>query len=334
MRYYRIEITDKDGNTPLDSVGNPIGPFDTTDTPGRGLQVEFDALITGYDVVNSGTLIVIHGLPITMLSQSVQLSGCQVNVYAGFSDGLPLANPAQQGLIISGEIYNKYANWVGTHQTLNLIVNPSPLLNDAGQARSITLDGKKGETLAVVLQRALTATFPEFEIDISISDKLALAEDGVGVYNRLGQLATAIRSQSFSIINTDDYTGVQMVMQNRVIRVFDNTKAAGDGIPILPQELVGQPTWIGLVSVSFKCPLRADLRCGDVITLPQDIISGPSSLLSVNSERSFSMLRDTVNFSGKFLATSVRHIGDYLNPDSTNAWNTIYEAVALAKNSK
>lgn len=334
MRYYRIVITDKDGNTPLDSAGNPIGPFDTSDSLGRGLQVEFDALITGYDVVNSGTLIVIYGLPITMLSQSVQLSGCQVDVYAGFSDGLPLANPEQQGMVISGQIYNPYANWLGVHQTMNLIVNPSPLLNDAGQARSITLDGKKGEKLSDVLQRALSGAFPEFGLEITISDTLVLAEDGVGIYNRLGQLATAIRSQSFSIINTNEYTGVQMVMQNRTIRIFDNTAGSGDGIAILPQELVGQPTWIGPVSVSFKCPMRADLRCGDVIQLPQDIISGPSSLLSVNTERSYSMLRDSVNFTGKFLITSVRHVGDYLNPDSNNAWNTIYEAVALAKNSK
>ncbi|ELU6036682.1 hypothetical protein SCG61_001007 [Salmonella enterica] len=334
MRYYRIVITDKDGNTPLDSAGNPIGPFDTSDSPGRGLQVEFDALITGYDVVNSGTLIVIYGLPITMLSQSVQLSGCQVDVFAGFSDGLPLANSEQQGMVISGQIYNPYANWLGVHQTMNLIVNPSPLLNDAGQARSITLDGKKGEKLSDVLQRALSGAFPEFSLEITISDTLVLAEDGVGVYNRLGQLATAIRSQSFSIINTNDYTGVQMVMQNRTIRIFDNTAGNGDGIAILPQELVGQPTWIGPVSVSFKCPMRADLRCGDVIQLPQNIISGPSSLLSVNTERSYSMLRDSVNFTGKFLITSVRHVGDYLNPDSNNAWNTIYEAVALEKNSK
>lgn len=333
MRYYRVEITDKDGNTPLDSAGNPIGPFDTSDTPGRGLQIEFDALITGYDVVNAGTLVVMSGLPITVLSQSVQLSGCQVNIYAGFSDGLPLANSAQQGMIISGQIYNPYANWIGTHQTLNLIVNPSPLLNDSGQARSITLDGKKGERLADVLQRALTTAFPEFTIDISISNLLVLAEDGVGVYSRLGQLATAIRSQSYSIINTDDYTGVQMMMQNRIIRIFDNTAATGAPIEILPQELVGQPTWIGPVSVSYKCPLRADLRCGDKIHLPQDIISGPSSLLSVNTERSYSMLRNSVNFTGEFLITSVRHVGDYLNPDSNNAWNTIYEAVALAKNS-
>ncbi|WP_237929982.1 hypothetical protein [Buttiauxella sp. S19-1] len=332
MKYYRLEITDKNGNPPLDSSGNAIGPFNTKDTPGRGLHIEFDALITGYDVINSGTMIAIYGLPISMLRQSVQLAGYQLNLEAGFSEGLPLANPLQQGNIISGQIYNPYANWIGTNQSLNLIVNPSPLLNDKGQALSITLDGKKGEKLSDVLRRALQVSFPDFTLDISISDKLILAEAGVGVYNRIGQLAATMRSQSFAMINSESYTGVQMVMQNKFIRVFDNTSADSDGaIQILPYELAGQPTWIGPVSVSFKCPMRGDLRCGDSIELPTNIISGPSSLLSVNNERSYAMLRNTVNFSGKFLITSVRHVGQYLNPDNSNSWVTIFEAVALAK---
>ncbi|HAT7488681.1 TPA: hypothetical protein QCH64_003588 [Enterobacter asburiae] len=332
MKYYKLEITDKDGNTPLDGAGNPIGPFDSSLTPGSALHIEFDALITGYDVVSSGTNIAIYGVPVTMLRESTQLAGCQIDLTAGFTVGLPLANPGQAGLILSGQIYNPYANWLGTHQSLNFIVNPSPLLNDKGQAASITLDGKKGENLKDVLTRALTAAYPGFTLDISISDQLVLAEDGVGVYTRLTQLAATLRSQSFSILNRDDYTGVQMVMQNKTIRVFDNTQAAGGGIQILPSELAGQPTWIGPVSVSFKCPMRADLRCGDTVKLPENIISGPGALLAVNNERSYSSLREQVNFSGNFLITSVRHVGDFLNPDNDNSWVTIYEAVALAKN--
>lgn len=332
MKYYKLEITDKDGNAPLDGAGNPIGPFDSSLTPGSALHIEFDALITGYDVVSSGTNIAIYGVPVTMLRESTQLAGCQIDLTAGFTAGLPLANPGQAGLILSGQIYNPYANWLGTHQSLNFIVNPSPLLNDKGQAASITLDGKKGENLKDVLTRALTAAYPGFTLDISISDKLVLPEDGVGVYTRLTQLAATLRSQSFSILNRDDYTGVQMVMQNKIIRVFDNDVDDDGAIEILPEELLGQPTWIGPVSVSFKCPLRADLRCGDKVKLPQNIISGPGALLAVNTERSYSSLREQVNFSGKFLITSVRHVGDFLNPDNDNSWVTIYEAVALAKN--
>ncbi len=128
MRYYRLEIRDKNGNIPLASDGTPIGPFDTSETPGRGLHIEFDAPIFGYDVCGSGTLITIYGLPLSMLRQSVNLSGCLVTLTAGFQNGLPLANPHQAGIIVSGEIYNPFANWIGTNQTLNFSVNPTPLL--------------------------------------------------------------------------------------------------------------------------------------------------------------------------------------------------------------
>lgn len=223
--------------------------------------------------------------------------------------------------------------WLRYCYGFDLTFNYQTLICEAkGQALSITLDGKKGEKLGDVLRRALHVAFPDFTLEIDISDKLILAEDGVGVYSRLGQLAATIRSQSISMINSDSYAGVQMVMQNKIIRIFDNT-VAGDagGILILPQELTGQPTWIGPVSVSFKCPMRADLRCGDTVELPANIISGPSSLLSINNDRSYAVQRNTVNFSGKFLITSVRHVGQYLNPDNSNSWVTIYEAVALAK---
>ncbi|TGC25823.1 hypothetical protein [Escherichia sp. E1130] len=332
MKYYRLELTDKNGKTPLDDTGNPIGPFDSSLSPGSALQIQFDALITGYDVVSSGTRISLFGVPISMLRESTQLAGCRVDLIAGFSAGLPLANPNQGGLILSGQIYNPFPVWQGTNQSLNFVVNPSPLLNDKGQENSITLDGKKGEKLSDVLNRALAVAYPGFKIDISINDQLVLAEPATGVYPRLTQLAAVIRSHSFSYVSRADYTGVQMVMQNRVIRVFDNNTTDDGTVQILPQELIDQPNWIGMFSVSFKCPLRSDLFCGMKVALPENIISGPGALLSVNSERSYSSLRNRVNFSGKFLVTSVRHVGDFLNPDNTNSWVTIYEAVALAKN--
>lgn len=331
MRHYLLEIIDKNGKPPLASDGTPIGPFDTSKSPGAGLHLEYDALITGYDVVSSGTALALYGLPITMLRESTQLAGCMVYLTAGFSGGLPLENQNQQGLILSGQIYNPYANWLGTHQSLNLIVNPSPLLNDRGQIASITLDGKDGEKMSDVLRRGLTAAFPGFTINITISDKLVWTENAPAVYTRLGQLASAVRSHSFYTMNQDDYTGVQIVIQGQSIRIFDNASVKSGGIQILPQELIGQPTWIGPFSVSFKCPMRADLHCGDVVQLPENIISGPGTLLAVSNERTFSAYRNQVNFSGNFMITSVRHVGDYLNPDSSNAWVTIYEAVTLAK---
>lgn len=334
MKYYLLEITDENGNTPVDGEGNPIGPFDTSKTPGAGLQLEFDALITGYDVVSSGTSIALYGVPISMLRESANLAGYQISLTAGFISGLPLANEDQCGLIIQGVIFNPYGNWMGTHQSLNLIVNPSAVLNDKGQEIAITVDGKKGDLFSDVLMRALKTAYPKFQIEISISDKLVLQEDGKGVYPRLAQLAASMRSQSYYVINDQSYSGVQMVMQGNSIRVFDNTSGNGSAIKILPHELLGQPTWIGINTISFKCPLRSDLRLADEIELPVNIISGPGELLAVNSERSYSSMRDKVSFSGKFQINSVRHVGDYLSADNSNSWVTIYEALVLPEGLK
>ncbi|EDX6190677.1 hypothetical protein CC950_003898, partial [Salmonella enterica subsp. diarizonae] len=142
MRYYRLEIINpKTGKPPVDSNGKPIGPFDTNETPGCGLHVEFDFEVTGLDVVCSGTMLTIYGLPIDMLKQSVSLQGCLVRMKAGFVQGLPLANKDQQGEVIYGEIYLAYANWIGTNQTLNLVINPSIRKTDDGKPFSIEGQG-------------------------------------------------------------------------------------------------------------------------------------------------------------------------------------------------
>lgn len=330
MRRYRIEVVDDKENTPQDSDNNPIGPFDTADTPGRGLNIEFDALITGLDVVVSGTVLTIYGLPITMLNQSVNLAGKTVRVYAGFDTGLPLANRDQFGLIISGKVFNAWANWLGTYQTLNLHITPMPLTISTKTEIPITLDGKAGEKLSDVMRRGIQAAYPNFKrIDIFIGDDLVLPEDGNATYKGLTDLSTTARSLSKAIKgNPVDYEGIHIsVNDNEVIRIFDGTTAT-NGVNILPQELVGQPTWIEFNKISFKCPMRADLSCGDVVVLPQGLVS---SLLMVNTDYARSSYRDASLFSGKFLITSVRHIGEFSNPDGSNAWNTVYEAIEQRK---
>lgn len=336
MKRYRLEIINEYGATPVDNEGNGIGPFDTAETPGRGLHIEFDALISGYDVVHSGTMVTIHGLPISMLRQGVYLAGCHLSLQAGFAEGLPLANPDQFGEIINGQIYSPFANWIGTHQSLNLVVNPSPLMSADGGDFYIAIDGKEGEKLSDVLQRALLSAFPKdkgYQVDIDINDVLVLSESSPAIYTTLSALATALRSMSKAMIKGDAYGGVQVTFHGKNIRVFDNTGAGFKGVlPILPQELIGQPTWVAYNAVSFKCPLRSDIRNGDVIKLPENVISGPASILAVNSADSSAWMRaNQVNFSGEFMVVSVRHIGQYLSPDNSNSWVTIYEAVARAE---
>lgn len=327
MRYYRIEIKNKNGATPLADDGTPIGPFDSSDSPGSALHIEFDTMIIGLDVATSGTVLSIYGIPLSMLKQSVSLKDCNVMLYAGFTDGLPLANPLQRGLIFSGQIYSAYANWQGTHQSLNLVVNPSIHANQSG--RSITISGKKGDKLSDVLLMGLKNSFPDFKLKVEISDNLVLNEDLNGVYTTLSQLAFVVKSWSKASLFVDLYTGVHIVIEGKTVRIFDGSSTGSSGgIHVLAHELIGQPTWVEFGTMSFKCPLRSDIHVGDTVTLPEDVTSGPLSLLAVENSRSLPSIRNKSNFSGEFLITSVRHTGSFLNADSNNAWVTNYQAVA------
>ncbi|MFJ7171640.1 hypothetical protein [Citrobacter freundii] len=329
MRYYRLEIINpKTGKPPVYGSGNPIGPFDTSRTPGCGLHVEFDVEITGLDVVKSGTMLTIYGLPIDMLKQSVSLQGCQVRMFAGFSRGLPLANPDQRGEIIYGEIYLAYANWIGTNQTLNLVINPTIRKTDDGKPFFIEGEGRTGEKVGDVISRALQKAFPNKLIDCTVSDILVLPEPWKGTYEDIGSLAMVLRSASIAMMRNEKYCGIAISILSDRIRIYDNASVNwGKPKKIEPYELVGQPTWIAPFTVSFKCPLRGDIRCGDVIELPQGMFSGASSILMTNTKAPSVIAKNSTTFTGKFLVKSVRHIGAYLTADG-DAWVTVFEAYA------
>ncbi len=98
-------------------------------------------------------MLTIYGLPIDMLKQSVSLQGCLVRMKAGFVEGLPLANPQQQGEVIYGEIYLAYANWIGTNQTLNLVeLHPyaKQMMVNRFSIEGEGLKGKRSATLSPV----------------------------------------------------------------------------------------------------------------------------------------------------------------------------------------
>ncbi|ECI2789569.1 hypothetical protein AH775_06905 [Salmonella enterica subsp. enterica serovar Give] len=329
MRYYRLEIINpKTGKPPVCRNGKPIGPFDTSETLGCGLHVEFDFEVTGLDIVRAGTMLTIYGLPIDMLEQSVNLQGCLVRMKAGFVKGLPLANPLQQGEVIYGEIYLAYANWIGISQTLNLVINPTIRKTDDGKPFILEFDGRTGEKLGDVISRALKKAFPNKLIDCTVSDSLVLPEPWKGTYEDIGSLATVLRSASIAMIRSEKYCGVGISILSDRIRVYDNASANwGKPKKIELHELVGQPTWIAPFTVSFKCPLRGDIRCGDVIELPQGMFSGASSILMTNTTAPSVISKNTTTFTGKFLVKSVRHIGAYLTADG-DAWVTVFEAYA------
>lgn len=344
MRYYRLSLL-KDGKNLSVMVGSTpttLGPFDTTKTPSYGQHIEFDVLIQGYDTVTSGLVIAIFGLPVEFLREDNNLRGYQFTLSAGFQAGLPLANPDQRGIVMQGTVYTSYANFIGTNQCLilNCITQQFDNVLSSYPIVPIVFNGKEKDKLSDVLLIALknaysTEKYPDLIFDIKISDKLILTEDMWGLYEGgLQQLAIAMRSLSKGLYQNISYDGVRMTMQGNKIIVWDNDYKPQNikVVPIKLQELIGQPSWLSVNTMTFKCQMRADINVSDYIKLDKSPYSTQERIFFSSSSQIFNYARNNLTFSGMFQIRSVRHVGQYQNPDANNAWVTIYEANLIAEN--
>lgn len=330
MRYYEVIFRDINQALQVDASGNRFGPYTTR--AGIGLQLEFDVNYTASDLIDPATIVKMYGVPISILRQAVQLVGGSVQIFAGFEAGLPLANPMQQGEILNGRIVNAWSDWVGANQCLNVAINPNVRPATESEVFSITVDAEAGEKLSDVIRRALVDAYPEKQIQVSISDDLILSEAWKGVYWRVSQFAAMIRSQSVNMLGINvNYAGISVVVQGERILVFDNsdvaTTVAGAAKAIQPYELLGQPSWIGFNKIAFKCPLRADIQCGDLVSLPAQITSGAGGILMRSTAFTYPP-RTTSSFSGEFIVIGIRHVGRFLDANGTDSWSTIYTVIA------
>lgn len=336
MRYYRIELTDKGGEPIRDANGHKIFPLYTIpEKSGENpisspLQVMFDINTFGLDNAAQGSIVTIYGLPLSMLRQAVNLQGSVITIYAGFSKGLPLANPDQKGIILKGWVWNAYGNWQDINQTLNLEVKPLHYQDDKGNPLNIDMDGKKGEKLSDVIMRTLKRTYPKEKITVNIHQNLVLQEDWPAPFRSLGQMALALRNITVGMKGGLRYSGVRVVAQKGQINVFDSSTEP-EPIGFYAQDIIGQPTWVGgekFPTISVKTPMRSDINVGNRVTLPMNVISGPLSILSVGSQMAKISETDRLNFSGTYIVQSMRHVGDFYNP-SGDAWVTILEMAAI-----
>ena len=94
------------------------------------------------------------------------------------------------------------------------------------------------------------------------------------------------------------------------------------------QDLMGQPTWIDAYTITFACPMRADLTVGSIVRMPPGIIGGgaqagaPGTVtVTGNSKPS---ARDSSNFSGVFGIYNVHHMGNFRQPDG-QSWITVFQ---------
>lgn len=322
MRYYNIVITDPATGTVLPtaaatkSASYSYTSFINGQTLAAALNVELDIPVYTFAQPMGAAFVRVWGVSVQEIAQSSNLNGKNISVYGGFQKGYPLANPKQAGLLMQGQIFQAFGNWVGNEQSLDLIIYAS--VGTPQAPKNIVLDWLGGSTLSQVIQATLKTAFPGTTIAINISPNLVRSNDEPGYFQTLEQFASYIKQITTGVLGTD-YLGVDISLKGNTFNVSDGT-VQPQVKQVLYQDLIGQPTWIAPGVIQFKCPMRADLSVLDVVKMPPSIVT-----TSQASQSSLINLKTT--FQGTFLVTVARHVGNYRQPDAAS-WVTTYNAAA------
>lgn len=336
MRYYSITVTDPaSGQTVINTAtGLPFAwtSFVDGQTDPNALNIELDLPEYTYADPGGSGWVRIWGISLQDIAQSANLAGKNITIAVGFQQGLPLANPAQAGVVAVGSIVQCIGNWIGTDMTLDMFITGGSGAGSAAggtgtpaKPKNIVLNWPAGMHLSTALENTLKTAFPTFTVaPIDIYTGLVQMSDSPAYFNTMPELAQFIKQKSRDIRNpngTTTYTGVDILLDNNSFIVFDGS-SPGATVQIQFQELIGQPTWIAPGVMQVKCPMRSDININDSIMLPQGIMT-----TTQQSQASLpgSPIRDNSSFTGKALVSSIRHVGNFRQANA-DAWVTIINA--------
>jgi len=330
VRFYDIVITEPTSGAVLQRFTNKVnGQVDM-----GALDIELDISTAGQALpISTSSFLRIWGISLQQVGQATSLVGKSIAVYGGMQAGLPLAKPAQSGLIVSGTIYPAYGNWVGTSMTLDMQIVPY-LYAGLRTPVNIAFNWPAGTTLASALTGAFSIAFPQWKVQMAISPNLVQNHDEPGFYGNLQQLAEYVKQKSIAIIGGDSYNGVEIGASANTLVVTDGTQdASATKTQVAFEDLIGQPTWIGLYECQIKTAMRADIAFGSVITLPPlvatltgDAVAPPATIPSSSSPSGLQS-RQNSSFQGDFRVVRLRHVGRLRQPDAFS-WNTTFDLVA------
>jgi hypothetical protein len=304
MRWYKIVTSSET----WDATGDPYA-----------LNVEFDIPVAPKaNPTPSGAFVRIWGIPLQTLLNARQFNMQPIQVYGGMQQGLPLADPSQQGLLVQGMVFPALGNWVGTDMTLDFNIATGTGSPNFGQPANIVHNWLANTPMSQTLQQTLTTAFPKYTPQIKISQNLKLPYNDYGFYESIEQFANYIYSISKTIMNQASYRGVHMTTKGTTIVVEDGTQQA-QGPQIKFTDLIGQPIWTGLKTVQFKTVTRGDINIGDTVTLPQSLATLTTAGAGVGGNNNNSI-------QGSFLIQQIRHTGNFRQPDGFG-WVSTFDGI-------
>lgn len=321
MRYYEITLTPSSASLAASGGVSQQGrvwssyPNDKID-PGA-LNVQLDLLASVFAVPMGNSTISIDGVALSDLLQAQQFAGMGITVKGGMQNGLPLANPAQAGVLLQGEIYQSFGNWVGTEQNLNFVIVPATFT--FAKAGNFVVNWQPGQTLADALAATLNAAYPGYPRTMNIRTYTTNAPK-VGHYHTLTQLARWIKS----VTTGPTSSGVDIALNRNTLLITDGS-VKGSAVQIAFTDLVGQPKWIDQNTMQFSTVMRADIQVGASVKMPVGLQNAPG-IVQTAAAALPSSLKYKTSFQGAFVVQSVRHVGNFREADGTQ-WVTIFQAV-------
>jgi hypothetical protein len=250
--------------------------------------------------------------------------------------GLPLSNPKQSGILTNGVIVQSFGNWQGTNQTLDLYLSSSLTTYDL--PKNFIFSVKKGENLASAIKNTLSTVYTNTTIEVQIYPKLIVSENITHAVTRASEFSSFVYTLSKNIIKDDDYRGISINFYpsekgEGLISITDNFTYFPKVKQIEFKDLIGQPTWLAYNVISLKLAMRADLRAGDIILLPNQlnnlaVIAQPKAFGYQGINGAESIRKNTI-FNNTYRISTLRHVGNYRQPDA-NSWCTIIEASPTA----
>lgn len=313
MRYYSFEISDPASGASIKKwQSHPGGVFDP-----QAQNIMFDVPIAGYGAPIGAQAITIEGISLSDLQSASQYGGMQFELKSGMAQGLPLANPAQQGTIASGLVFQSYGHWEGTEMTLDFVCKPSSFtLYNPG---NIVITWAQGTVLSDALTMTLQNAFPGIPLTVNISPSLVLTNDEVGFYPTLEGLGQYIYQVTDALGSP-----VTIAYQNGEIVVSDGSVPTNP-IQINFTDMVGQPTWLEVNVMQVKLIMRGDITIGSTVLMPAGMVSAPGFVATLQASLP-SSLHYQSTFQGNFTVMEMRHIGNFRSPDGTS-WVTVLNCV-------
>lgn len=302
-------------------------------TTASALQVELNCMIGGgaLNPLDLGSNYVkIWGWPVAAIAEIAALHGWTIRVQAGFDKtslplGRKLANlTGSDNAIIEGMIWYPYGNSIRPEFVVTMPITRT-VFNSQVQAptgnSAPVFSGRKGERLSDVLQRTFSQYYPGIQPRIALSDNVVLYEDMHHAIQSMQDLANMSNTLSRSCLRSQypSYPGVVSRFVGNTFVMSDVIAPFGDAAKVIDiVDMMGPPQYVDGAFVHVSMPMRADIRCFEIIELKtpiQALLPGGTAAIGTSA---IGWPRELV---GKFQVTSVQHVGNSRAPDGSG-WAT------------